>query len=82
MTGVFRFVLHKGKKIDAPRVETPTEYILLGIHEDLNRALKLAVKEVVSIAINFHVAEAVDGRQVAPGKIPKSIFLTTAASTR
>jgi len=101
LTGVFRFVLHKGKKIDAPRVETPTEYILLGIHEDLNRALKLAVKEVVaylvaekgltpadalslsSIAINFHVAEAVDGRQVvAAGKIPKGIVLATAASTR
>ena len=100
LTGVFRFVLHKRMKIDAPRVETPVEYILLGIHEDLNRALKLAVKEVVaylvaekgltpadalslsSIAINFHVAEAVDGRQVVAGKIPKSIFLTTAASTR
>ena len=35
-----------------------------------------------SIAVNFHVAEAVDGRQVVAGKIPKSIFLTTAASTR
>ena len=35
-----------------------------------------------SIAIDFHVAEAVDGRQVVAGKIPKSIFLTTAASTR
>jgi len=35
-----------------------------------------------SIAINFHVAEAVDGRQVVAGKIPKSIFLASAASTR
>ena len=69
-------------KIDGPRVETPTDYILLGIHEDLNRALKLAVKEAASIAINFHVAEAVDGRQVVAGKIPKSIFLNRAASTR
>jgi acetamidase/formamidase len=100
LTGVFRFVLHKAMKIEAPRVETSTDYILLGIHEDLDRALKLAVKEVVaylvaekgltpadalslsSIAVNFHVAEAVDGRQVVAGKIPKSIFLTTGASTR
>jgi acetamidase/formamidase len=100
LTGVFRFVLHKGMAITAPRVETSTDYILLGIHEDLNRALKLAVKEVVdylvaekgltpadalslsSIAVNFHVAEAVDGRQVIAGKIPKSLFLSTAGSSR
>ena len=28
-----------------------------------------------SIAVDFHVAEAVDGRQVVAGKIPKAIFL-------
>jgi acetamidase/formamidase len=100
LTGVFRFVLHKGMGIDAPLVETPTETILLGIHEDLDRALKLAVTHVVdyliaekgltaadalslaSIAVNFHVAEAVDGRQVVAGKVPKAIFLRGAASTR
>jgi acetamidase/formamidase len=100
LTGVLRFVLHKGMAITAPRVETSTDYILLGIHEDLNRALKMAVKEVVdylvaekgltpadalslsSIAVNFHVAEAVDGRQVIAGKIPKSLFLSTTGSSR
>lgn len=29
-----------------------------------------------SIAVDFHVAEAVDGRQVIAGKIPKAIFVT------
>ena len=28
-----------------------------------------------SIAVDFHVAEAVDGRQVVAGKIPKSAFV-------
>jgi len=28
-----------------------------------------------SIAVDCHVAEAVDGRQVVAGKIPKAIFL-------
>ena len=28
-----------------------------------------------SIAVDFHVAEAVDGRQVVAGKIPKALFL-------
>jgi len=100
LTGVFRFVLHKGMAITTPRVETASDYILLGIHEDLDRALKLAVRAVVdylvaekgltpadalslaSIGINFHVAEAVDGRQVIAGKIPKNLFLTAAESSR
>jgi acetamidase/formamidase len=37
---------------------------------------------LASIAVNFHVAEAVDGRQVVAGKVPKAIFLRGAASTR
>ena len=29
-----------------------------------------------SLAVDFHVAEAVDGRQVIAGKIPKALFVT------
>jgi acetamidase/formamidase len=93
LTGVFRFVLHKGTAITAPRAETATEYLLMGIDADLNRAMRMAVWQVVnflvtekgltqadalslaSIAIDFRVAEAVDGRQVIAGRIPKSLFL-------
>ena len=93
LTGVFRFVLHKHKTIDAPRAETATQYILMGIDTDLNRAMRLAAWQVVqflvtdkgltqadalslaSIAVDFHVAEAVDGTMVIVGKIPKSLFL-------
>jgi acetamidase/formamidase len=93
MTGVFRFVLHKGKTISAPRAETATHYVMMGIDLDLNRALRLAVVETMdflskekgltqanalslsSLAVDFHIAEAVDGTQVVVGKIPKSLFL-------
>ena len=93
LTGVFRFVVHKRKTISAPRAETATHYVLMGIDVDLDRAMRLAVMEVVnflvteksltaanalslaSIGVDFHVAEAVDGRQVIVGKIPKSLFL-------
>ncbi len=92
LSGVFQFVLHKGKTIDGPRAETPTHYILVGIDSDLNRAMRMAVLEVVnflvkekgltpakafslaSIAVDFHVAEAVDGTQLVSGWIPKSLF--------
>lgn len=93
VTGVFRFVLHKGKTIAGPRAETATHYILMGIDLDLDRAMRLAVAEVVdflvkekgltpamalslaSIAVDFHVAEAVDLTQVVAGKIPKELFV-------
>jgi acetamidase/formamidase len=52
-TGVFRFVLHKGQALRAPRAETPTHYLCVGIDIDLDRALRTAVQEV----IDFLVAE-------------------------
>ena len=94
LTGVFRFVLHKGKTITAPRAETATHHIVMGIDVDLDRSMRLAVVEAVkflvdekkltpakalslcSLAVDFHVAEAVDGRQVIAGKIPKALFVT------
>jgi acetamidase/formamidase len=93
LTGVFRFVVHKGKTITAPRAETATHHIVMGIDVDLDRSMRLAVAEAVkflveekkltpakalslcSLAVDFHVAEAVDGRQVVAGKIPKALFL-------
>jgi acetamidase/formamidase len=53
LTGTFRFLLHKGKTIPFPRAETPTHYIIMGIDMDLNRAMRIAVQEVV----NFLVAD-------------------------
>jgi acetamidase/formamidase len=51
LTGVFRFVLHKGKTIAAPRAETPTHYILMGIDADLDRAMRMATLEVVNFLV-------------------------------
>jgi acetamidase/formamidase len=53
LTPTLRFVLHKGKSIPAPRAETPTHYIVMGIDVDLDRALRMAVQETV----DFLVAE-------------------------
>ena len=92
LSGVFRFVLHKGESIPGPLAETPTHYIMMGIDLDLDRAMRLAVQEVVnflveekglapgyayslaSIAVDFHVGEAVDQTQIVTGRIPKNIF--------
>ena len=53
LTGVFRFTVHKRRSLSAPRAETPTHYILMGIDLDLDRAMRLATLE----AVNFLVQE-------------------------
>ena len=53
VTGVFRFMLHKGTSIPGPRAETPTHYVLMGVDLDLDRAMRLATLE----AVNFLVEE-------------------------
>jgi acetamidase/formamidase len=53
LTPTIRFVLHKNRLISAPRAETKTHYMVMGIDVDLNRALRIAVQE----AVDFLVAE-------------------------
>lgn len=44
-TAVFRFVLHKGMKLTAPRAETPTHWITFGLDPDLDKAMQMAIRE-------------------------------------
>ncbi len=68
LTGVFRFVLHKGNAPSAPRAETPTHYLTVGIDVDLDRAMRKAVLETV----DFLVAEK--------GLTPKEAFTLASLS--
>ncbi len=51
LTGHFRLTLEKGSKeaplLKYPRAETPTHYISMGMHEDLDIAMKIALKEMI-----------------------------------
>ncbi len=51
LSGVFRFIVHKGRTITGPRAETDTHYIMMGIDLDLDRALRMAVREVVTFLV-------------------------------
>jgi acetamidase/formamidase len=42
-----QFILHKGKCIKSPRVETTTDYLTTGLDVDLNVASRLALQEAV-----------------------------------
>jgi acetamidase/formamidase len=53
LRGTFELRVIKGQRLKWPRAETPTHYIAMGLHEDLNEATRLAVREMV----DFLVAE-------------------------
>jgi acetamidase/formamidase len=42
-----QFILHKGKTINLPRVETATDYLTTGLDVDLNVATRIALQEAV-----------------------------------
>jgi len=52
LRGEIQVVLHKGMRTLWPRAETPTHYMTMGLHEDLNQAAKIATREM----LNFIVA--------------------------
>jgi acetamidase/formamidase len=47
LRGTFEVRLRKGKRLRWPRAETPTHYIAMGLHEDLDEATRLATREMV-----------------------------------
>ena len=51
LTGTFRFILHKGEAITGPRGEDPENYIIMGIDLDLDRAMRIAVQEVIKFLV-------------------------------
>jgi acetamidase/formamidase len=46
-TAILTFILHKGKTLSAPRVETPTHYIAIGLATDLDDAMQMAYDQTV-----------------------------------
>jgi acetamidase/formamidase len=51
LTGQIEVRLHKGQRLKWPRAETPTHYIAMGLHEDLDEANRLAVREMVDFLV-------------------------------
>jgi acetamidase/formamidase len=47
LTGTFRLDLIKGKTLRWPRAETVTHWITLGLHENLEEAMKMAIRETI-----------------------------------
>jgi acetamidase/formamidase len=61
LRGTVQVTVRKGKRLTWPRAETPTHYIAMGLHVDLDEAAKLATREM----IDFLVAEKKMSREQA-----------------
>jgi acetamidase/formamidase len=46
-TCTLQFIVHKGKKLAAPRAETPTHYLAFGLDPDLGKAMHRAILETI-----------------------------------
>jgi acetamidase/formamidase len=51
LKGEIQVLLHKGVSMRWPRAETPTHYITMGLHEDLDEAAKIATREMIDFLV-------------------------------
>ena len=51
LIGTFQFIVRKDLHLKWPRAETPTHYIAMGIDQDLNEALRIAVREAIDLLV-------------------------------
>ena len=51
LTGTLQFILHKGMKSSYPRAETPTAYISMGFDDDLSRATRKALTNMIDFLV-------------------------------
>jgi acetamidase/formamidase len=51
LTGRLQFILHKGMKSSYPRAETPTSYIAMGFDDDLSRATRKALTNMIDFLV-------------------------------
>lgn len=52
LTGTLQFILHKGMKSPYPRAETPTAYIAMGFDDDLSRATRKALTNMIDFLVS------------------------------
>ena len=51
LRGTVQVTVRKGKRLTWPRAETPTHYIAMGLHTDLDEAARLATHEMIDFLV-------------------------------
>ena len=92
LRGTIEVRVRKAERLRWPRAETPTHYITMGLHPDLDEAARMATREMIdflvsekgiprdeafiliSVAVDLHVTQLVDGTKGVHAMLPKSLF--------
>jgi acetamidase/formamidase len=51
LKGEIQVVLHKGRRLTWPRAETPTHFMTMGLHADLDEAVRIATREMLDLLV-------------------------------
>jgi acetamidase/formamidase len=51
LRGTIQVTVRKGKRLNWPRAETPTHFIAMGLHPDLDEAAQLATREMIDLLV-------------------------------
>src|SRR5947199_820015 len=51
LKGEIQVLLHKGTRLRWPRAETPTHYMTMGLHTELQEAAKIATREMLDFLV-------------------------------
>ena len=51
LEGRFTFLLHKRSGLRFPRAETPTHHVSIGLNEDLDEAMRMALREMIGLIV-------------------------------
>jgi len=65
LTGTFRLELLKQKFWPLPRAETATHWITMGLHESLDEAMRIAVRETIKFLGEMHGLDPADAYALA-----------------
>ncbi len=52
LRGTIQVFVRKGKQLRWPRAETPTHFITMGLHPDLNEAARMATREMIDFLVS------------------------------
>jgi acetamidase/formamidase len=52
LRGTVQIFVRKGKQIRWPRAETPSHFITMGLHSDLNEAARIATREMIDFLVS------------------------------
>ena len=50
--GTVQVTVRKGRRLNWPRAETPTHYVVMGLHPDLDQAAQLATREMIDFLMS------------------------------